>query len=106
MDAERMLFLVDHCQAGAWLTRTWGLPPEFQETSANHHKPVEGTLRDYRDMVACACALAQAMGFRAAPLVEAEPAEALLERLPNAMSPGAGLDLGDLSTQIRNEISV
>ena len=43
MDAERMLFLVDHCQAGAWLTRTWGLPPEFQETSANHHKPVTGS---------------------------------------------------------------
>jgi HD-like signal output (HDOD) protein len=106
MDAERMLFVVDHCQAGEWLTHTWGLPPEFQETSANHHKPVEGTLRDCTDVVACACALAQAMGFRAAPLVEVEPAEALLERIPNATSRRMGLELGDLSSQIRSEISV
>ena len=106
MDAERVLFLVDHCQAGAWLTRTWGLPPELQETSANHHQPVQGALRDCSDVVACACALAQAMGFRAAPLVEAEPAEALLERIPNASSPRMGLDLGGLSSQIRSEISV
>jgi hypothetical protein len=46
------------------------------------------------------------MGFRAAPLVEAEPAEALLERIPNASSPRMGLDLGGLSSQIRSEISV
>jgi HD-like signal output (HDOD) protein len=106
MDAERMLFLVDHCQAGAWLTRTWSLPPEFQESSANHHKPVAGTLRDHTDVTACACALAQSLGFRAAPLIEAEPAEAILERVPNAMSPRLNLDLSDLSNQIRSEISM
>jgi hypothetical protein len=46
------------------------------------------------------------MGFRAAPLVEVEPAEALLERIPNATSRRMGLELGDLSSQIRSEISV
>jgi HD-like signal output (HDOD) protein len=106
MDVERMLFLVDHCQAGAWLTRTWGLPPEFQESSANHHKRVAGTLEDHSDLTACACALAQSLGFRAARLIEAEPAEAILERAPNAMGPRLDLDLGDLSNQIRSEISM
>ena len=57
-------------------------------------------------MVACACALAQAMGFRAAPLIEAEPAEAILERAPSAKSPHWDLDLGDLSSHIRSEISM
>ena len=106
MDAERALFLADHCQAGAWLTRTWGLPPEFQETSAHHHQPVTGALRDYGDVVACACVLAQAMCFRAAPLIETDPPEAILERVPNAMSPSSGLCLGELSAFIRSEISV
>lgn len=82
MDAEQLLFSVNHCEAGEWLTRTWGLPREFQETASRHHLPVEGALRDVNDLVACSCSLAHALGFRAAPLVESDTLEALLEHVP------------------------
>ncbi|HTX35897.1 MAG TPA: HDOD domain-containing protein [Bryobacteraceae bacterium] len=82
MEAERFLFSMDHCEAGEWLTKTCGLPIEFQEAAGTHHGAVEGVPRDGNDLVACACAIAQALGFRAAPLVECASLEELLERVP------------------------
>jgi len=82
LDAERILFSIDHCQAGEWLTKTCGLPAEFQQTAASHHGGVEGVSSDSNDLVACACGVAQALGFRAAPLVEGESLESLLGRVP------------------------
>jgi hypothetical protein len=46
------------------------------------------------------------MGFRAAPLIETEPAEAILERVPKAAGVRAVRDLHDLSSHIRSEVSV
>ena len=106
MDAERMLFGVDHCEAGEWLTRTWALPQEFQHTSRNHHRSTEGAPRDSDDLAACACALSQALGFRAAPLVDSEALEALLERVPDAVSPRARLAAADLSTYVSRELHI
>jgi len=106
MDAERALFSMDHCEAGEWLTRTCGLPEEFQETAARHHGKVEGVARDSNDLAACACALAQALGFRAAPQVEAEPVEALLERVPARTPLTAQFSASDLSQFIGKELEV
>jgi hypothetical protein len=46
------------------------------------------------------------MGVRAAPLIETEPAEAILERVPKAASPRSVHDLSALSSHIRSEVSV
>jgi putative nucleotidyltransferase with HDIG domain len=35
--AERELFDIDHCAAGRWLAREWGLPDELVDAIANHH---------------------------------------------------------------------
>jgi HD-like signal output (HDOD) protein len=106
MDAERLLFHVDHCEAGAWLTRTWGLPAEFQETASSHHQAIDGARCDINGLAACACALAQVLGFRAAPLVESETLEALLERVPRGMGLLTQFSARDLSGLVCRELEI
>jgi len=64
-DTERKLFNMDHCQAGAWLTKTWGFPEEFSEIAARHHDCPEGRERDMLGLVQTACRMADALGFGA-----------------------------------------
>lgn len=104
MQAEQVLFSVDHCEAGAWLTRTWGLPKEFGSTGAHHHQPFEGASGDPADLVKMACALAQALGFASAPLVGCEPVESILQRVPNSTGLGQRFCLSDLSTLVENDM--
>jgi HD-like signal output (HDOD) protein len=106
MEAEQLLFSVDHCEAGQWLTRTWGLPEEFQETASTHHRYVAGAVREINDLVACACALAQALGFRAAPLVEGETFETLLERVPGSTDSVTQFSASDLSGLVCQELEI
>lgn len=106
LDAEEMLFSVDHCAAGGWLARTWRLPDEFQETAADHHGTIGGVSGDYRDLVALACALAQALGYRAAPLVEAEPADELFARMPNSLACYERALAGELASHVQREVAV
>jgi HD-like signal output (HDOD) protein len=106
MAAEQLLFSVDHCEAGQWLTRTWGLPEEFQETASSHHRYVDGAMRDVNDLVACACAMAQALGFRAAPLVESETFEALLARVPGGTAFLTQSSATDLSGLVCTELEI
>lgn len=106
MEAERLTFSMDHCEAGEWLTRTCGLPKEFQETAGSHHREFEGVPRDANDLVACACAIAQALGFRAAPLLESEPLEALLERVPAGTHIMSQFSATDLSHFVCKELEI
>jgi HD-like signal output (HDOD) protein len=83
--AERWAFKIDHCQAGLFLTRTWGLPAEFHESSSEHHgeespEPALGVVR-------LACALAHALGYRAAPRMESWPLEELVDQVPGLPPP-------------------
>ncbi len=36
-EAEKQLFEIDHCQAGAWLAEGWQMPELLIEAIANHH---------------------------------------------------------------------
>jgi len=105
MDAERALFSMDHCEAGEWLMRTCGLPAEFQETAAHHHT-ADGISGDQNDLVACACSLAQALGFRAAPLVNGEPLEVVLDRVPAGTHLMSQFSANDLSYFVGKELEV
>ncbi len=106
MDAERIMFSMDHCEAGEWLTKTCGLPKEFQETACTHHHKVDGVLRDSNDLVACACAMAQALGFRAAPQVEGQSLEMLLERVPSVTHLPTDVSAADLSHFVSKELEI
>jgi HD-like signal output (HDOD) protein len=79
---ERWAFRVDHCEAGLFLTKTWGLPDEFWLPSSQHHVARNSTTAPSVDIIRLACALANALGYKAAPMVQTELPEALLEQIP------------------------
>jgi HD-like signal output (HDOD) protein len=83
LEAERMAFKVDHCEAGAWLTRAWKLPDEFQRASSQHHARTGSALDSGINLARLACAMAHALGYKAAPLVISCELESLLEEVPN-----------------------
>ena len=64
-DMERKLFNMDHCQAGLWLSKTWGFPEEFTEIAARHHDCVSGRERDMIGLIRASCSMADALGFGA-----------------------------------------
>ena len=80
--AERWAFRVDHCEAGLFLTKTWGLPEEFWLPCSQHHAAKNPTMACRVDVIRLACALADALGYKAAPKVQTELPEALLEQIP------------------------
>jgi putative nucleotidyltransferase with HDIG domain len=81
LDAERSLFEADHCQAGLWLTRSWGFPEELQQTAALHHSYQEQSVPAVR-LSGIACMLADALDFPAVHYAPSETAEDLVQSIP------------------------
>jgi len=38
-EAEKEVLGANHCEAGAWLLQTWGVPEEIVQAVADHHQP-------------------------------------------------------------------
>jgi hypothetical protein len=104
LEREHVSFSVNHCEAGMWLTRIWGLPEEFWAAASQHHAAVTGTLGDRTDLVRCSCLFAEALGFKPAPQVECEPVETLIDRIPDGVFPRSRFSLGGLSERLRKEL--
>jgi HD-like signal output (HDOD) protein len=104
LETEEGHYRVDHCTAGLWLMNTWGLPAEFGNACAHHH--VEGSLLQqgpFIELVRVACALADSLGYRAAPHVAIPQVEDLLAQLPNTILPAA-YPLTALTTRLQAEL--
>jgi HD-like signal output (HDOD) protein len=56
---------LDHCQAGYWLTRTWGFPAAFSKICTHHHDPVDVRQPELLQVVQVSCRLADCLGFPA-----------------------------------------
>lgn len=67
LERERQVFGLDHCEAGAWLAHSWGLPPDLEAVIAGHHQPASGTNFDLADLVRIAVLLADTLGFDILP---------------------------------------
>jgi putative nucleotidyltransferase with HDIG domain len=106
LERERINFSVNHCEAGLWLTRIWGLPEEFWAATSEHHEEVTGTPGDRVDLVRLACLFAEALGFKPAPRVECEPVESLIGRIPEQVLPRSAFSLAGLSDRLRKELQV
>ena len=100
LEAEKQSFSIDHCEAGRWLTKIWGLPEEFWNTAAYHHEPIAGTPGDRLDLVRLSCLLAQSLEFKAAPRIDCEPAEALIARMPESVCPRNRISIPDLAAHL------
>jgi putative nucleotidyltransferase with HDIG domain len=103
LEAEKRALSVNHCEAGMWLTRIWGLPDEFWDSAAHHHEPITGTPGDRLDLVRLSCLLAQSLDFRAASHIDCEPAESLIARIPEAASSSLA-SIPELSEHLRQVI--
>jgi HD-like signal output (HDOD) protein len=104
LDRERVSFSLDHCQAGLWLTRIWGLPEEFGETASEHHTEVTGTPGDRTDLVRWSCRFAEALGFKPAPQVECGLVESLIHRIPETVMPRSRVSVEALSERLWKEL--
>jgi HD-like signal output (HDOD) protein len=101
--AERWAFRVDHCEAGLFLTKTWGLPQGFWLPSSQHHVAKNPTMARCVDIIRLACALASALGYKATPMVQTELAEDLVEQIPDLGHPRVVSTLSILSQLLERE---
>src|SRR5471032_1498675 len=100
---ERWAFRVDHCEAGLFLTKTWGLPEEFWLPSSQHHAAKNPTTARCVDIIRLACALANSLGYKAALMVRTELPEALVEQIPDLGHPRVVSSLSILSQLLERE---
>jgi len=101
MMAERKLFDIDHCEAGAWLLQQLHFPPELAEAITDHHQLLDtGTFRMVH-LVQCADRLADSLGFGVLLEMPKPPVEDVLEIFPES----ARARLGDNYDQWKAEIA-
>jgi len=67
LERERAIFGIDHCEAGAWLAHSWGLPEDLEVVIAGHHLPVNTAAFELADLVRVAVLLTDALGFDVLP---------------------------------------
>ena len=60
---EEKLVGMNHCTAGLWLVRAWGLPVSFVDVVGRHHEPLASLDSKPTTLVKIACGLASAAGF-------------------------------------------
>ena len=101
---EHEAFSTDHCEAGLFLTRTWGLPLEFWDTASEHHAALTGEMGDRTDLVRLACLFAQALGYKAASGIECPSAESLVECLPQRAFPRSRFSIEGLQERLELEL--
>ena len=79
---ESTMLGIDHCQAGLWLTRTWGFPAGFSQVSAYHHDPVSAGHPELVQVVQVGCMLADSLGFSAVRWNKTDSCEQILSNVP------------------------
>lgn len=80
--AEKVALGMDHCEAGAWLAKAWGLPESFESIAAHHHDELVQTKSDLLYVVQMACMLADSVGFATIVRPGAPGFEELTGQLP------------------------
>src|SRR2546423_1855195 len=102
--AEKWAFRIDHCEAGFFLAKTWGLPDEFWLPASQHHAARNPQTPANVDVIRLACSFAHTLGYKAAPQAQGELPEALLEEIPGMEHKGAASPLTILSELLRREL--
>jgi putative nucleotidyltransferase with HDIG domain len=79
---ERVLFGMNHCEAGAAMSRTWGFPEALERHIRRHHDqvPLEQDPIDYS--LQLACRLAEALGYPEFPVPSGASKLGLEEAIP------------------------
>ncbi len=100
LKAEQAAFRVDHCVAGAWLSKTWGLPRSFRMICEHHHDAIGANDQELLQVVKTACRMADAFGFSAMNYQEAPDYDHIVTNLPQNID-GRAFPAGDI---LRSEL--
>jgi HD-like signal output (HDOD) protein len=63
LERERTAFGLDHCEAGAWLAHSWGLPGDLEVVIAGHHQPLTNSGFELADLVRVTVLLTDSLGL-------------------------------------------
>jgi len=102
---ERELFGMDHCQAGAWLVKVWGLPMVFLEVTSYHHDKTPEMQPGAR-VVAASCTLADVLGFGVAPYLVPPSYRQVVSGFPEVARGGFPPEAETLAAEIASKIKV
>jgi HD-like signal output (HDOD) protein len=83
-ERERKALGIDHCEAGGWLGRHWGLPEEICAVAANHHALPSSEGFDFLDLVRVAVLMTDSLGFDVAPPTNSYTLPEIRAFLPHA----------------------
>jgi putative nucleotidyltransferase with HDIG domain len=108
MSAERDLFDVDHCQAGATLVANMPLPPEMVEVICRHHADLRREPFGLVHLVQAADLLAESLGFGVLLLPEPTATDfaSAAERLPPDARRRFTRNSGDLKREVLSKIRI
>lgn len=84
LERERQVFGLDHCEAGAWLAKSWGLPEDLGVVIQGHHEPPSTTGFELADLVRVAVLLVDSLGFDVTPPAHAYTLQHIRLMLPPA----------------------
>jgi len=90
LQAERDLFDIDHCAAGAYLARDWNFPERLALVIASHHDDPVPNEKSIDNIVRVSWRLTDALGFTAFPPEKQWAFEELITYLPNTPHPWLG----------------
>jgi HD-like signal output (HDOD) protein len=83
-EREQKALGIDHCAAGGWLARHWGLPEEVHNVAVHHHGlPTPGAF-DLVDLVRVAVLMTDSLGFDVAPPTHSYTLPEIRAFLPHA----------------------
>ena len=84
LEQERITFGLDHCEAGAWLAHSWGLPGDLEVVIAGHHQPVSKNAFELADLVRVTVLLTDSLGFDVTPPAQCYTLAEVRSMLPPA----------------------
>jgi putative nucleotidyltransferase with HDIG domain len=101
--AEERALGMNHCKAGSWLAKVWGLPAEFAEVAASHHDLLLNTDQPAAALVGLACRLAHAGGFAVENCKQTVSKEAICDAPPEWLE-RLQLNLSDIEGRSRAKL--
>jgi HD-like signal output (HDOD) protein len=100
VQTERDLFEIDHCAAGAFLSRGWNFPDELTGAIGSHHDPPVAADRSLRNIIKVAWRLTDALGYAAFSPDKDWAFEDLVKFLPNTDASWLGQSMEDVQADL------
>jgi HD-like signal output (HDOD) protein len=103
MGAEECMMGIDHCKAGSWLVKSWGLPAEFMEATAIPPETALDGTSSVATIMNLACRWADALGFSVGHS-ERLAVRNVIRMAPSAVIPNLKAASGEIGNRCRAKL--